>query len=378
MFSSRDSRGLCAVLWSHWVLGSLVYAACPTRALADNPAHAALSWVREPGAETCSSGPELALQLEAQVGRAILVALPRAELTVEGSIRASPGGFATRFRLIDRRGTIRGEREVVARVVDCRALDGLLVFILALLVDPDAPLLPPELPPGLSISTDRMLGELFQAEPTVPPLSLATPTSPRSVSVVQPEPTKRTQQTVAARDAERDEWHVHTNLDARAVLGLLPKPGTGLRLTVDVAEAAGWRFELGGTIFFGNELANDEATLSALLGEAAICHTVLGFARTVRWWACAHGSAGMLSSHVDANLPRDPVRTLVQIGIGQALTWELGEILSVRVGIEASIPLLRDTYYLSDETRTRTRVFRVSSVVVSASLGLSAALYSWR
>jgi len=281
--------------------------------------------------------------------------------------------------VFDRAGALRGERAFVAPVAECRTLDSLLVFVLALLVDPDAPLLPPELPPGMSLATDSALAELFGMEPSVPPLALAAPGSepatPTTNATAPPADAKPRDRLSADQTANaRDGWHARANLDALAAVGLLPKPGSGLRLTVEALPFRVLRFELGGAFFLDNVLQSNTATFSALLVELAACYDAIDISRVLRLWACGRGSFGPLRTQVAADAPRDPVRTILQLGAGPTLEWELSEIVSLRVGLAASFPLLRDTFYLSSASG-RTEVFRMSPVIASGALGLSAAIF---
>jgi hypothetical protein len=127
-------------------------------------------------------------------------------------------------------------------------------------------------------------------------------------------------------------------------------------------------------MFLDNALQTDTATFSALLVELATCYDAVDISRALRVWACGRGSFGPLRTEVAADAPRDPVRTIIQLGLGPTLEWEVSEIVSLRVGLAASFPLLRDTFYLSSVSR-RTEVFRISPVIASASLGLSAAIF---
>jgi hypothetical protein len=68
-----------------------------------------------------TQGVRFAVSLEQQLGRSLLVALPRAQLTIEGSIAPATHGFAAHFRVTDRdgvrssRGAIESRRAGVAR-----------------------------------------------------------------------------------------------------------------------------------------------------------------------------------------------------------------------------------------------------------------------
>ncbi len=353
-------------------------------AAAEPAAAPALSWLRVAGAERCIAGPELAEHVEVQLGRPVLVALPQAQLTVEGSVAAEAQGYRVYLRLADRDGRTRGERALAVTTQDCRALDPLLVFLIALMLDPDAPLLPPRLPEGLSLDTRESLANLFGNEPTVPPLELAAPAGRGASAAPVPAPAKAASAADARAvtsviDSERDDspeaaWRFGAQLEALAAVGLLPRPGPGARLSLVAAPSDGLRFELGGAVFVDNTIEDDRASFSLVQGELAGCPVLARFGSTLALWSCARLSVGALLARADGGGSRDTERLVLHAGAGPALAWLLGARASLHVGVTALVPLVRDRYFLN-RAQGRTMAFRMSPVVGLANLSLQMQLF---
>jgi hypothetical protein len=114
----------------------LLCSAWPAGAHAQASLRPALHWSRGSGAQTCIDPRALALQVEVLTGP-VLVEATRADLSIEGHIeRASDGKFAARIVATKADGTQGGER-TLSQVGDCRALDGSLAFVIAMLINPD-------------------------------------------------------------------------------------------------------------------------------------------------------------------------------------------------------------------------------------------------
>jgi hypothetical protein len=128
------------------------------RARADE---ASLSWVRLPGAEDCVSAPELASMVEQRIGRSVLQAPSRAEISIEGRVaRDGESGWLAVIEVADRRGALLGRRELRVRDEPCSALDRPASLIISVLIDRDAA--GPALIDGDGLSPDaqRLLAQL--------------------------------------------------------------------------------------------------------------------------------------------------------------------------------------------------------------------------
>jgi hypothetical protein len=306
-----------------------------------------------------------------------LRALPRGELIIEGAVGRSERGFEVRIRLLDRVDLVRGQRAFVAAVADCRLLDPLLVFVIALMIDPDAPLLPPELPAGITAETDSVLSELFGSEPLVPPLSLSTPApgvAPSTAAVSMVPATHAATRDIAGAPASSETSpdeasHLQLHIAGLTALGTLPKLGAGLRATLGIPAASSWRIDVGGQLFFDNTASADAADFSLLLAEVGVCKQLEPFASAFELWICGQAAGGVLRAQVHLNSPNNPTRPAVQLGAGSELAYRLSSVFSVRAALFVAAPLVRESFYTS-EVGGRELAFRMWALTVSASLGI--------
>jgi hypothetical protein len=246
------------------------------------------------------------------------------------------------------------------------------------MLDPDAPLLPPRLPDGLSPDTRQALADLFGAEPTVPPLELAEPAATAAPTPAADRAQKASLAPRAApapaaevaNGAPHDEaWRFSAQLEGLAVIGLLPRPGPGARLSLVAAPSDALRLELGGAVFVENTIAGEGASFSLVQGDLAACPALARLGSALALWSCARLSAGALLARVEGEGARDPDRIALQAGAGPELAWTLGAQASLHLGVSAVVPLVRDRYFLNS-AQGRSMAFRMSPVVGLASLAL--------
>jgi hypothetical protein len=142
----------------------------------------ALHWSRGVGAEGCIDPRRLAERVQQLTGP-VIVDPARADLSIEAHVEApAPARFEVRVSATRRDGAPRGTRTLSHEGRDCRALDDAVVFVIAVLIDPDLTLA--ELPAAVVA-----LGAEGQA-PEVQLLSEleGTPPVPAEVTVPDPEP----------------------------------------------------------------------------------------------------------------------------------------------------------------------------------------------
>ncbi len=145
---------------------------CAAPAVAQAPPLTGLTWTAPSG---CIQTGELAQRVEDRLGRTTFATL--ASRHIQGQLRASE--LAPRWRakltLVDEQGTVLGSRELTGNDPRCRALDDSLVFILAVMIDPDVALRGP-VPPA-TVEPAR------EASPEPAP-----PTPPPDVPLLRPRP----------------------------------------------------------------------------------------------------------------------------------------------------------------------------------------------
>lgn len=142
----------------------------------------ALHWSRGAHAAGCIDPGTLAARVEALTGTRT-VAPPDAESTIEGHIEAVPkGGFRARITVTGREPAPLGERVIEHDGANCRDFDDKLVFVIALMIDPDLGMeeLNRVLPSPEQAPEATLLHEL-QAKPAAP-----TPSNAPAVAASEP------------------------------------------------------------------------------------------------------------------------------------------------------------------------------------------------
>src|SRR5688500_18509690 len=116
-----------------------VLAAPPVGALAAPPL-TGLTWKAPEG---CIQAGELAARVEDRVGRTTFAT--HAARHVQGQLRGHDERprWHVKLTLVDDHGTVLGSRELASNAAQCRALDDSLVFVLAVMIDPEVALRAP-------------------------------------------------------------------------------------------------------------------------------------------------------------------------------------------------------------------------------------------
>jgi hypothetical protein len=144
---------------------------------------ATLDWHRGRDAAGCPDASAIGASVEARLGRPVFVGRDEAEAVVSGAIeQVSPSRFAVRISIADRAGRALGTRELVLDVAPpagaaagstaaatstrprpsagegCTALAAPIALILAVMLDPDAPVLDAPAPPPAPVELRLHLG----------------------------------------------------------------------------------------------------------------------------------------------------------------------------------------------------------------------------
>lgn len=174
----------------------------PQLAYAAPKVPSALNLVRAEGAESCIDAAAASIRIEALTGP-VLVPSSQAKHIVEVQLSPHEGGFRARIALFDARGNQLGLRSLDESSSRCRALDDALVFVVALIVDPDltASGLPAELQRMFGAEEkpeERLLAEL-PTQPT-PPVAYEPPAPPApSPAFSSPQPAKKARRDLHTR-----------------------------------------------------------------------------------------------------------------------------------------------------------------------------------
>lgn len=236
------------------IVVSLVLSVCRV-AHAEPKLPNALNLVRAEGAEGCIDAVTASRRIEALTGP-VLVPSSQAERIVEVLLLPHGTGYRARVGLFDAQRNSLGMRQLDEPSSRCRALDDALVFVVALIVDPDltAAGLPAELQRMFGVEEkpeESLLAEL-QTEPTAT-VAYTPPAQSASPAVSKPAPSK------VARRA------IHSRLTVGAAASWLALPAAHWGLAGSVQTdalrfawlAAGLRafpFELSHTLSTGERL----------------------------------------------------------------------------------------------------------------------------
>jgi hypothetical protein len=337
--------------WSRAALGVALASLGAGRARAAEPARgksSSLSWVRMDGAESCVATQALAEAVETRLGRRVFVSASDAELSVEGHVARTPGGFRARVQVRERDGALRGSREVKSQGASCAALTDELAFVLSVLIDPLAPRDP---------------------EPEPAPLREAESPSPPRAAVER--------ETVIVRVPERGDARVRWSVSAAPWLGLgvLPQASFGATGAVlfdpprfpALRASVGWAPPAAVGVDGGRAV---EASLG--WGGLSVCPLVTR-GLIVNIVGCGGAVIGDLRSRgraFDTDHVDDSLYAAASLHLGAST--RLAGPFAVAGGATALAPLTRNRLYYRTERGEEREVFRSAPVAAALELGLEA------
>ncbi len=313
----------------------------------------ALSWVRLPGADGCIGAPALAAAVEARLGRRVFVPPADAEISVEGTVayRADTKRFKATFRIADRNGVVLGVRDVDESVASCDKLDDRFVFVLSVLIDPDASLGSPAAP--LAAPSAETKPAPADEQPP-PPAKVDTPPSPPPPA---PEP-----------------WRWLAGADFGGSAGLVPDIGwvvSGFAL-VTPPHWPGIRAKGSSYLPTSQRIAGvARAEIALVTGQIGVCPLQVRrppFGFTV----CLDGLLGELSAR-GAGFPDSRSYGTLVGGVVLDLVAELAVSRAVVLTLSPAlvVPLSRARLSYDDAAGQRQSIFEVAPVGGSVALGLA-------
>jgi hypothetical protein len=309
-----------------------------------------LAWARADGGEACLSQSELGERVRARLGRDPFS--EQGALSIEGWVRREGTRLRATLRVQGDAGHT-GERELDSEELDCAALGDAVVLAVALAIDPDAALRPPE----RAAAVDDASGPLPPPpEPIGAPVA-APPPAPQPVPV-------------AFSDAPIERG-VGGDLRVRGALhaGTLP--------------ALAWGVALAGHVRFDQRLAamlalvylpevrtdSGRAAFGLTAGQLGGCVQPVSF-RAGGLDACAGVEAGAIHAVSFGERPLEPGDKPWLAGFGLVQVWGVvSEPWLVELGVGAGVPVLRHEFVVRGEPG---RVFSPSSVVAQGFFGLGA------
>ncbi len=265
------SMGLCVSMLA------FVFAVCISAAQAQtNPARASsLSWVRDPGAESCISTQALARAIEQRVGPTF-VSASEAEISIEASVEPAAGGAGWNARVVvsDPSGKVLGTRLLNTSESQCSALDEQLILVIAVAVDRRLALA--VLPRALNVIFDdtedpaaSLLDELRRSDE----LSRSDEVSPSEGKESKPaadagnqepgirgaahEPTDNTHSSEPAVPSDESRWTTAVEASAALGTGILPNLSVALGIGAELAPPGFWPMALHARLWLPNERRSD-------------------------------------------------------------------------------------------------------------------------
>lgn len=320
-----------------------VAAAPRARAAMREPVHAALSWHRLPGGESCSDAPVLERAVESRLGRKVFV--PRATADVVVVARIGPArrgtGWVVDLELDTASGQVIGTRELSTADRSCSALDPSVALVVALMVDiPKSDLPKPA------------------RQPLSPPQPLPRPEKPTPIRL--PVETRRA-------------WRVHVEAAASAAVGLLPGVVGGASLGWGLKPPGFFLVELDASLYPKADTTADGLGSRFLFASAGLDLCPLEVGRSgPRLWGCLSQRVGVVTSDgfgfSEENLRQS--RAFYSAGLRLRGALKLDGPLELVGSIGAEVPVTRNRFSYLDGTGRHHQLFRMAPIFGSAELGL--------
>lgn len=319
------------------------------------------------GAEKCISEDALAKAVTLRLGSSAPVVR-----TVEGRVERSAGKatFRATLALIGPNGATVGTREVWTRSMDCRALDGDLALVAALLLDPEGPF--PAAPPpaekaAISGPARDETATLSPADAPANTLSPADADSPsRPASDPSNNPSRADSDSVVERASESRPpplpWSVFARGGPVVSMGLFPTIGAGAAAHVEIAPPGVPPIEIGAVYWAEQRVTSD---LGAIGADMWIAYAALAACpyrgEEAGFWGAACAGIEIGAVHVGgiaagASGSAGPaVERVVPIAgavLGARVRRSIAGRLYAGAAFDLSIPVVRpELYYQSEGAR---------------------------
>jgi hypothetical protein len=319
-----------------------------THARAEEPATAALHFVRLPGTEDCVDGRTLAQRVERELGRQVFTSPATAGIFIEAAASRNEVGYAVVLRIFDAQGKALGTREVRSDKGECAELGDTVALVLAVMVDPEA-----------------VLSALSGAEKTPEPAAATVPAAPPlRIEVESKDPRVRPPVAEAA-------------LFSRGAWGFLPELGLGFGVAVSALTLPHVTLRVEGTGYLDQKArlsASEGGTrLRLLLGGLFACPLVRESGRLV-FSGCGGLEAGAMQSQGFGLDPTEKDQTdgLVNAAARLGARLRIAGPLFVNLGANLSVPLVRTLYQATRADGSTAELFEASAVAIALDLGLAA------
>ena len=314
----------------------------------DEPVVAELVWEGGPSGSHCIDGQELGAAVESRLGRKLFAPKGQADVHVRGVVTQAEGQWLVRITLTSAAGEPMGERDLESASSDCSSLDDSLALVLAVMLDIPKTRIPAPAPAPI---------------PGEPPTARAPAPPPPASKLRLP----------ADTPPRRPQWRFELGLSALGVYGLLPEFSYGLRGHVAVKPPEFWKVG----VDVGAYASVDE-NISSVGAGASFSPKELGvFVCPLDLPLSAFQLEGCVVQHMgklrvegfgfDTNEEQE--RPYVNLGVAFAAGLQIVGPLSVRVGIDAQTPLLRETFRYGSQDGEEPSLFRMAPVLVTGQIG---------
>jgi hypothetical protein len=279
------------------------------------------------GAESCIHTQDLAQAVEKRLARKVFVSASEADVSVEGHVEGKPGKWRAVITIREADGKLLGTRELDSAESECSALNEPLVFVVSVLIDPDAETREPV------------------EEPAKPPP--VTPTAPPPRVVV------RTERVLVPVEKKPDPWFVEAGLGGAIGLGLLPGTAFGVTTSAVLEPPAFWGIFVTGSYWFQRSVTAQngaKSDVSLAHAGAGLCPIYWGADR-VSYRLCAGFLIGSLQSKgVGFDTEKSDEKLSAHVLVPNRLGLRLGGPLALTAGVSLFVPLVRTelTYRTSD------------------------------
>lgn len=303
--------------------------ASPITVRAQAPVRARLEWSAPPA---CIAATALETAVSSQLGREVFTDGASAEVTVRGQATVAGDALTVRLEMRSRSGVSLGVRTLRSSG-DCRALDGDIAIVVALMID-----LPRE---RIELFVPARATVPSSEPPIVPPLAASTP------------------------------FRIAVSAAAALGLELLPGVHGGARVGAEI-DPLGWlpiEIALGLWLPVSAERGDSGAIFLAWSVRAGAC--AIARIAPVDLGGCAAIEAGALHAAgygLDQRL--EPVRPLAALDVLAHIAIHLGDVVELRGRIGVLVPFIRDRF-VYEGLEGRVAIHQAEVVAPLAELGLA-------
>ncbi len=309
-----------------------------------------LSWVRLEGAESCIATQALARAVEERLARKVFVSAAEADVSVEGHLSKAGDKWKAVLTIRDSDGTLLGTRTLDSKDAECSSLDEGLVFVVSVLIDPDA---------GLSEPKSE------KPEPATPP------PEPKPKVVVRRE---RVLVPVTPLSLPPERWRVGISALLTGALGLLPGPALGVGAAAVLDPPGFLDIDLSAAYWFPKTTDAERgasAELSLLHGGAALCPLGLKSGR-LSYHFCGGLLLGALRSRGEGfDAQQSDNAPSVYLQLPSRVSLGLAGPVALTASASFLAPLVRSEVTYRAANGSDQTLFEPSPVAVSGGVGLT-------